>query len=119
MPETRDRREIIKMYQSADIFVMPSYREGLPLTMFEAMASGLSIVASPVNGIPYEMKEPDNGFLVSYGNNKKFAERIIELLDNKALRQKIAKNNIKRAGNYRWDLIAKKTMNLYKSLCNS
>jgi glycosyltransferase involved in cell wall biosynthesis len=62
MDGTRDRKEIIKMYQAADIFVLPSYREGLPLTLFEAMAAGLPIVASPVNGIPYEMKEPENGF---------------------------------------------------------
>ncbi len=116
LPETRDRKEIIDMYQSADIFVMPSYREGLPLTLFEAMASGLPIVASPVNGIPFEMKEPENGFLVNYGDNEKFAERIIELLDDKKLRQKISKNNLKRAGNYRWDLIAKKTTQIYEGL---
>ena len=114
--ETRDRKEIIKMYQSAEIFVMPSYREGLPLTLFEAMSSGLPIVASPVNGIPYEMKEPKNGFLVEYGNNKKFAERIIELLDNKKLRDRIRKNNLDNAKNYRWDLIAEKTMKLYEGV---
>src|SRR3989344_3946688 len=45
LPETRDRKEIIKLYQSADIYVLPSYREGLPLTLFEAMASGLPIIA--------------------------------------------------------------------------
>ena len=44
LPETRDRKEIIKMYQSADIYVLPSYREGLPLTLFLAMASGLPIL---------------------------------------------------------------------------
>ena len=57
LDETRDRKEIIKMYQAADIFVLPSFREGLPLTLFEAMAAGLPIVATPVNGIPYEMED--------------------------------------------------------------
>ncbi len=118
MSETRDREEIVKMYQAADIFVMPSYREGLPLTLFEAMASGLPIVASPVNGIPYEMKQPENGFLVDYGNNEKFKTKIITLLDNKKLRQKILQNNLKKAKNYRWDSIAKKIENLYKELLN-
>jgi len=41
------------------------FREGLPLTLFEAMASGLPIVATPVNGVPYEMKENENGYLIS------------------------------------------------------
>ena len=114
MNETRDRKEIIKMYQSADIFVMPSYREGLPLTLFEAMASGLPIVATPVNGIPFEIKDGENGFLVEYGNNKKFAQKIIELLDNKRLKDKISNNNIEKSRNYNWDKIAKKTLEIYK-----
>jgi len=113
MKETRDREEIIKMYQSADVFVMPSYREGLPLTLFEAMASGLPVVATPVNGIPFEMKEPDNGFLVKYGDNVGFKNRIIQLLGDANLRDKISRNNLEKAENYRWDLIAERTERLY------
>lgn len=114
LPETRDRNEIIKMYQAVDIFVMPSFREGLPLTLFEAMASGLPVVASPVNGIPYEMKDKENGFLVPYGKNEEFAQKIIQLLKDKKLKEKISKNNLKKAQNYRWDIIANRTMELYK-----
>ncbi len=114
LDETRDRNEIIKMYQASDIYVLPSYREGLPLTLFEAMAAGLPIVASPVNGIPYEIKESENGFLIHYGDDKKFKKRIIELLDNAKLAQKISKNNIKKAENYRWNLINKKTLSIYE-----
>jgi len=113
--ETRDRKEIIEMYQSADVFVLPSYREGLPLTLFEAMASGLPIVATPVNGIPYEMKEPENGFLLKYGDNEGFAKKINELLDNKKLRDKISKNNVKKSEKYKWNTISSKTLNLYKN----
>ena len=113
LDSTRDRKEIIKMYQSADFFVMPSFREGLPLTLFEAMASGLPIVASPVNGIPYEMKQPQNGFLVEYGNNELFKKRIIQLIDNPHLCRRISRNNIKKSMNYRWDIIFEKTMKLY------
>ncbi len=116
MLETRDREEIIKMYKAADIFVMPSYREGLPLTLFEAMASGLPVIASPVNGIPYEMKDRENGFLVEYGNNQGFAKKIIELLNNKKLMENIKKNNLEKAKNYRWNTIAKRIENLYKQL---
>lgn len=115
LDETRDKKEIIKMYQSSNVFVMPSYREGLPLTLFEAMASGLPVVATPVNGIPYEIKDGENGFLVEYGDNKNFARKIIELIKNKKLREKISKNNIKKSERYKWDLISKKILQLYKS----
>ncbi len=116
MAETRDKNEIIKMYQAAEIYVMPSFREGLPLTLFEAMASGLPIVASPVNGIPFEMKDGENGFLVQYGKNKEFAEKIIKLLKDKRLMARISEGNIKKAQNYRWNKISEKTLSLYKRL---
>ena len=118
LPETRNKDEIIKMYRSSDLFVIPSYSEGLPLTMFEAMASGLPIVASPVNGIPYEIKEPENGFLVPYGDNDKFADRILQILDNPSLRSKISKNNLKKSKDYSWDIISKRTLDLYREITN-
>ena len=112
--ETRDKEEIAKTYQAADVYVLPSYREGLPLTLFEAMASGLPIIASPVNGIPYEMKEPENGFLVKYGDLKNLKKRILQMLDNNKLSKKISENNKIKARDYNWDLIYKKTMKLYQ-----
>ena len=113
--ETRDKEEIAKTYQAADVYVLPSYREGLPLTLFEAMASGLPVIASPVNGIPCEMKEPENGFLVKYGDLNILKKRILQILDDKKLAKKISENNKEKAKNYDWDLIYKKTMGLYKS----
>jgi len=116
LDECRDRNEIIEMYQAADIFVLPSFREGLPLTLFEAMASGLPIVATPVNGIPYEMKDKENGFLVKYGDTKEFAKKILYLLDNDKKRKSIIKNNLKKAKNYTWDIISDKTLEVYNEV---
>lgn len=112
----RGKEKVAEMYQAADIYVLPSYREGLPLTLFEAMASGLPIVASPVNGVPYEMKEPENGFFVNYGDIENLSKKIIELIDNKKLRQEISINNIKKSVNYDWDIIYKEYMKEYERL---
>ncbi len=78
------------------------------------MASGLPIVATPVNGIPYEMKDKENGFIINHGENELFAKKINELLDNDKLRKKMSENNIKKAKDYDWDLIFKRTMELYE-----
>ncbi len=110
----REKEKIVQMYQSSEVYVMPSYREGLPLTLIEALASGLPIVASPVNGIPFEISDPENGFFVKYGDIAKLKEKILFLLENKKLAKEISKNNIEKAKNYDWDLIAEKTLNLYK-----
>lgn len=115
-PAIRDKKKIAEMYQSADVYVLPSYREGLPLTLFEAMASGLPIVASPVNGVPFEMKQPDNGFFSDYGDIESLKNNIFSLLDNQALSREISQNNMKKSKNYLWDNIFKKYMEEYKKL---
>lgn len=112
---TTDRKEIAEMYQSADLYVLPSYREGLPLTLFEAMASGLPVVASPVNGVPYEIKDGENGFLVGYGEKDKWKKAVLKILDDIKLAEKFKENNIKKAKDYNWDKIFKRTMEVYCS----
>ena len=112
----RGKEKIAEMCQSADVYVLPSYREGLPLTLFEAMASGLPIVASPVNGIPYEMKQPENGFFSDYGDIKSLEKNILKILDNPKLAKKISYNNLKKAQRYDWDIIYRKYMEEYKKL---
>ncbi|MEK6871678.1 MAG: glycosyltransferase family 4 protein [Nanoarchaeota archaeon] len=112
----RGKEKIAEMYQASDVYVLPSYREGLPLTLFEAMASGLPIVASPVNGIPFAMKSKENGFFAQYGDIKKLAEKIELLIDNKKLREEIAHNNFKKSRDYDWNAIEKKYMYEYKKL---
>ncbi|MFH1455563.1 MAG: glycosyltransferase family 4 protein [archaeon] len=107
------KKNIAEMYQAADVYVLPSYREGLPLTLFEAMASGLPIIASPVNGIPYEMKDPENGLFIKYGNVPQIEEAILKILDNPSMAKKMSEANMKKAKAYTWDAIAKRTMQVY------
>jgi len=114
----RGKEKAAEMYQSANIYVLPSYREGLPLTLFEAMASGLPIIASPVNGIPYEMSEPENGFFVEYGDIENLGKKILMILNEKKLAQNISKNNMKKSKDYDWDLIYKRYMEEYKNILN-
>jgi len=112
----RDKKEVAKMYQASDVYVLPSYHEGLPLTLFEAMSSGLPIVASPVNGVPYEMESGENGFFSNYGDLKSLEENILKLIDNPKLRKKISLNNRKKARNYLWENIYQKYIKEYNSL---
>ena len=111
----RNKKKVVEAYQAADVYALPSYREGLPLTLFEAMAAGLPVVASPVNGIPYEMKDPDNGFLIKYGDLAGLKKAITRIIDNKEIAIKMRKNNLEKAKKYDWDIIAKETENLYKA----
>ena len=109
----RDRKEVVKMYQSSDIYILPSFREGLPLTLFESFASGLPVVASPVNGVPFEMENNVNGLFVDYGDIEGLKNAILKILDNKKLASKFSKNNIEKSKKYDWDIIYKKYMEVY------
>jgi L-malate glycosyltransferase len=80
------------LYAKSDIFVLPSYTESFPLTILEAMASGVPAVASKVGGIPEMIDDGVDGILVEPGNSEQLAEGIVNLLTSKALRTNIARN---------------------------
>ncbi len=111
--------KIAEMYQAADVYVLPSYREGLPLTLFEAMASKLPIVASPVNGVPYEIKESENGLFADYGDIITLEKNILKILNNSKLAKKISKNNFKKAQDYTWNIINDRYVKEYEGLLKS
>jgi len=79
--------------RNADIFVLPSYEEGLPVTVLEAMAVGLPIIATPVGGIPQVVKDEVNGFLIQPGDIEALVERVLRLAKDPALRQRMGKSN--------------------------
>lgn len=68
--------------QEADIFVLPSLQEGLPLSLLEAMASGLPVVASVVGGIPSVVRDGENGLLVAPGDVTGLRDALVRLLEN-------------------------------------
>ena len=81
--------DIAAYYDRADVFCLPSLREGLPVVLMEAMASGLPVIASGIMGIP-ELVEPDrNGLLVAPGRADLLAEAIARLANDAAERQRL------------------------------
>lgn len=87
---------IVHILHSSDIFTLPSYSEGFPLVILEAMAAGLPIVSTPVGAISEVIKNGENGFLVSPGDHEALAEKITCLIKNENLRKKMASNNVEK-----------------------
>lgn len=81
--------EVRKAYWDASVFVLPSYREGMPMVMLEAMAAGLPAICGAVNAIPEVVRDGVNGFLVDPGDVETLARRIAELLRDEALRARL------------------------------
>ena len=66
--------------QAMDIFVLSSTSEGLSISMLEAMASGLPVISTLVNGAAETISDGETGFLVPIGDSEKLAEAILKLL---------------------------------------
>ncbi|MCM8826813.1 MAG: glycosyltransferase [Candidatus Omnitrophica bacterium] len=92
------RNDVNNILQSIDILVIPSLREGLPLVMLEAMASGVPVISSKVGGIPEVIINGKNGILIEPANVRELAEAISVLVSNNELYQYLshqAKQSIK------------------------
>lgn len=101
----------------ARIFVRPSLSEGLGSAFLEAMASGLAVIGTPVGGIPDFLKNGETGLFCRPGDSKDIAEKIIRLLEDNELRDRLADNGRKLVEEkYSWENIASKFQELYESI---
>ncbi|MEI8386064.1 MAG: glycosyltransferase [Verrucomicrobiota bacterium] len=74
-----------QVYLAADVLLMPSLFEGLPMTLLEAMAMRVPVVASALDGIAEVVDDGRDGFLVPSGDAKIFCERVCQLIENPSL----------------------------------
>jgi glycosyltransferase involved in cell wall biosynthesis len=82
--------DISAFYQGLDLYLNTSIHEGIPMSILEAMAYQLPVVAPKVGGFKEIVEEGVQGYLLEERNPKAFAEKCILLYENKALRQKMA-----------------------------
>ena len=81
-PKTQE--DVAETLSTADLFVLPSFAEGVPVVLMEAMASGLPVVATRIAGIPELVEDGVSGRLVPPGNLAALSEAIAALLDDPA-----------------------------------
>ncbi len=84
--------ERIAYFERADIFVLPTYAEGMPISVIEAMAAGLAIISTPVGGVPDLIDNGKDGFLVPVGDVDALAEKIKFLVNNPFERKALGNN---------------------------
>jgi glycosyltransferase involved in cell wall biosynthesis len=74
--------DVVPYYSAADIFVLPSYHEGLPLALLEAMSTGLPVIASRVGGMSEIIEDGVNGILLPPKDVEAIIEKITWCIDN-------------------------------------
>ncbi len=83
-------RDVMTLYPAVDVFLLPSLYEGTPMTILEAMACGMAIVASRLDGMAEILEDGRDCFLVDSGDEAGFADRVARLAADEVLRRGFA-----------------------------
>lgn len=90
-------RSLIDAFTNSDIYILPSYEEGMATSVLEAMAFGLPVVSRPVGGIVDFFQEGEMGYLIPTFDPQDFYRCIKRLIENPRLTQKISETNYRYA----------------------
>jgi len=111
------RSDIPALLSLADIFVLPSLTEGLPISMLEAMSAGLPVVVTRVGGISEVIEDGKNGVIVPPSDADALGSAVLRLLSNSEIREKLgASARALVEKEYNLDTMGKKYNDLFHKL---
>ena len=90
----------INLFKESHLYILPSYTEGLPISVLEAMLFGLPVITTKVGGLKYFIEEGKMGYLVKPKNTNELIEKIEYLIDNHEKMVEISKYNFEYAQNH-------------------
>jgi glycosyltransferase involved in cell wall biosynthesis len=108
-----DFQEKMQAYSACDVLALPTAYEGTSQAIYEAMAQGKPVVASNVGGIPSQITDGVEGFLVEYGNPQQLAARLLEVLRDQALAVRMGEKGRQRVMDHRYSILASKLAAIY------
>lgn len=110
-----DQKVLLQYYRQASVYILPSYYEGMPLTLLEAMSCATPCIATDVVGSSEVIVDNETGYLVPPENPARLAQATLRLLNDKQLRKKLGENARKRVLEYYdWNIIVDRLEELYR-----
>jgi glycosyltransferase involved in cell wall biosynthesis len=111
------RTDVPELLHAADIFVLASLQEGLPLAVLEAMGQGMAVAATSVGGVPELISDQENGLLVPPQSPEILAEALAQLIGNPEFRRRIGDAAALRVKtDFSFEQMARRYEELYRSL---
>ncbi len=105
-----------RLYRAFDIFVLPSVKEGMPITLLEAMTARIPIIATDVGGNRW-MTEPNSSSIIPPNDADKLTQAILELKNDPKKRNHLAENGYQNVrSRFQWTETAKRTMDILSNL---
>ena len=111
------RQDIPQLLKQFDVFVFPSFSEGFGLAVAEAMATGLPVIATRAPGVREVVVEGETGYLVPLDDDQAVAQRVLALLREPQLRQRMGEAGRRRVEeNFTRQVMVAKTNELYRNI---
>ena len=107
------RKDVVNFYRQADVFALPSYREGLPIALLEAMYCGVPPITSNARGINDVMKNEVTGIVCSPEDGRSFEKAIRVLKNSGELRKQYGENSKKAVEPYMLSLVENRVLELF------
>jgi glycosyltransferase involved in cell wall biosynthesis len=111
-----DFEEKMQAYASCSVFVLPTAYEGTSQAIFEAMSQGKPVVATRVGGIPSQVTDGLEGFLVDHADSTALAAKVIEVLKTPGLASEMGKRGRKRVDAHRYSVLASNLVKIYEQV---
>ncbi len=112
------KEESPKIYNSADVFVMPSLNEGMSNNLLEALASGLPVLMTPTGGAEELVRDGENGYLIKMQDKNSIVEKLKILIENPELCDAFGHASRLIAETMSWKNVANEYAQLYKKVEN-
>jgi glycosyltransferase involved in cell wall biosynthesis len=107
-----NRQDVRDLYRGADVFAYPSYAETFGLTLLEAMACGVPVVASNRTSVPEVAG--DAALIVDPDDHGAIADAVWRVLSDDRLRQELRTRGLRRAAEFTWERTARETLRAYE-----
>jgi glycosyltransferase involved in cell wall biosynthesis len=104
------------LYDRADIYLNASVVDNMPLSILEAFACGLAVVTSNAGGIPYVVRDRDNGLVVDCDNHQALAQAVLQLLAQPDEAERLIRRAHSDCRNYSWQTVGDQWLSLYHQL---
>lgn len=108
-----DNEAVAQLYRTADLMINPSLADNMPISVLEAMASGVPVVSTNVGGVPYLVRDGTEALLVPPGDAAAIAQASLKLLQDRELASRFVSAGLHAARRYTWSEVKPRLFAVY------
>jgi D-inositol-3-phosphate glycosyltransferase len=109
-------QRLAEFYSAADVLLLPSRTESFGLVALEAQACGTPVVATGSGGLPHVVLDGETGFLVRSRDAGRYAERLLQILSDRALAARLSRGAFRHAERFSWDATTADVRRVYREV---